>query len=84
MDGNRPQQLVINTVLYHNKWRWLLHMAVFFLLYSTGQHGLINIDEYFLANSLKAIVPQRGSFKSPDGTTKTNVWREGCEETREN
>lgn len=47
-------------------------MAMFLLLYSTGQHGLIDIDESLLANSLRAIVPQRVLLKSADGATKQN------------
>ncbi len=59
-------------------------MAMFFLLYSTGQHGFINIDESVLANSLRVIVPRRVLSESPDGATKANVWRNECEEKREN
>lgn len=47
---------------------------------STGQDGFINIDQH----NLSVIVPKRVLLKSPDGATKTNVWRVLSEKTKTN
>lgn len=81
--GNWPQRLGINNILFKNQ---LCSRSIWpCSLYCAQQDNMVllilmNLCWLTLSESLF----HRVLLKSPDGATKTNVWRMGCEEKRRN